>query len=68
MRSSATCERNSNQRAEPAALESGTPQFIPGLPSMSFFITLLEMTDASRRDLEALPKVHSLVHHGLPLN
>ena len=34
---------------------------------MSFFITLLEMTDASRRDLEALPKVHSLIHHGLPL-
>ena len=34
---------------------------------MSFFITLVEMTDASRRDLEALPKVHSLIHHGLPL-
>jgi pyrroloquinoline quinone (PQQ) biosynthesis protein C len=34
---------------------------------MSFFITLLEMTDASRRELEALPKVHSLIHHGLAL-
>jgi len=34
---------------------------------MSFFISLVEMTDASRRDLEALPKVHSLMHHGLPL-
>jgi pyrroloquinoline quinone (PQQ) biosynthesis protein C len=34
---------------------------------MSFFIQLLEMTDASRRDLEALPKVHSLIHHGLSL-
>jgi len=34
---------------------------------MSFFITLVEMTDASRRDLEALPKVYSLIHHGLAL-
>ncbi len=34
---------------------------------MSFFITLLESTDAHRRDLEALPKVHQMVHHGLNL-
>ena len=34
---------------------------------MSFFITLVEMTDASRRELEMLPKVHSMIHHGLPL-
>jgi hypothetical protein len=34
---------------------------------MSFFITLLEMTDASRRDLEAQPKIHSMIHHGLNL-
>jgi len=34
---------------------------------MSFFITLIEMTDSSRRELEALPKVHSLIHHGLNL-
>ena len=34
---------------------------------MSFFISLVEMTDSSRRDLESLPKVHSLIHHGLPL-
>lgn len=34
---------------------------------MSFFITLVEMTDASRRDLETLDKVHSMIHHGLPL-
>lgn len=32
---------------------------------MSFFITLVETTDASRRELEALPRVHSLIHHGL---
>src|SRR5436190_1975830 len=38
-----------------------------GLASMSFFITLIELTDASRRDFEALPKVHAMVHHGLPL-
>ncbi|HEX7054788.1 MAG TPA: iron-containing redox enzyme family protein [Burkholderiales bacterium] len=34
---------------------------------MSFFITLVEMTDASRRELEALPKIHSMMHHGLQL-
>jgi pyrroloquinoline quinone (PQQ) biosynthesis protein C len=34
---------------------------------LSFFIQLVEMTDASRRELEALPKVHALIHHGLPL-
>ncbi len=34
---------------------------------MSFFITLLEMTDASRRELEAQPKIHSMIHHGLTL-
>lgn len=34
---------------------------------LSFFITLIEMTDASRRELEAVPKVHSMIHHGLPL-
>ena len=33
----------------------------------SFFITLIEMTDASRRELETIPKVHSMIHHGLPL-
>jgi pyrroloquinoline quinone (PQQ) biosynthesis protein C len=34
---------------------------------MSFFITLVEMTDASRRDLEATPKIQSMMHHGLAL-
>jgi len=34
---------------------------------MSFFITLVEMTDAHRRELEAVPKVHSMIHHGLTL-
>ena len=34
---------------------------------MSFFITLVEMTDASRRDLELIPKVHSMMNHGLTL-
>ncbi len=34
---------------------------------MSFFIDLVEMTDASRRDVETIPRVHSMVHHGLPL-
>lgn len=33
----------------------------------SFFITLVELTDASRRELETIPKVHAMVHHGLPL-
>ena len=33
----------------------------------SFFISLIEMTDASRRELEALPQVHSMMHHGLKL-
>jgi pyrroloquinoline quinone (PQQ) biosynthesis protein C len=34
---------------------------------MSFFITLVEMTDTSRRDLELIPKVHSMINHGLTL-
>ncbi|MGA8049097.1 MAG: iron-containing redox enzyme family protein [Burkholderiales bacterium] len=34
---------------------------------MSFFITLVEMTDSNRRDLENVPKVHSMIHHGLTL-
>lgn len=34
---------------------------------MSFFITLIETTDANRRDLEAIPKVHAMVNHGLTL-
>jgi pyrroloquinoline quinone (PQQ) biosynthesis protein C len=34
---------------------------------MSFFITLIETTDASRRELEAEPKIHSMIHHGLSL-
>ncbi len=34
---------------------------------MSFFITLVEMTDANRRELETVPKVHSMIHHGLAL-
>ena len=33
----------------------------------SFFITLLEMTDASRRSLEEIPKMHGMIHHGLTL-
>lgn len=34
---------------------------------MSFFITLVEMTDASRRELETLDTVHAMIHRGLPL-
>jgi len=34
---------------------------------MSFFITLVEMTDSNRRDLELIPKVHSMMNHGLTL-
>lgn len=34
---------------------------------MSFFITLVESSDASRRALEAEPRVHAMVHHGLTL-
>ena len=33
----------------------------------SFFITLVEMTDANRRELENVPKVHEMIHHGLTL-
>ena len=32
---------------------------------MSFFITLIELTDANRRELELIPKVNSMIHHGL---
>ena len=34
---------------------------------MSFFITLLENSDASRRAIEMLPKVNSMMHKGLTL-
>ena len=34
---------------------------------MSFFITLLENSDASRRAIETLPKVQSMMHKGLTL-
>ena len=32
---------------------------------MSFFITLVELTDEHRRALEAIPKIHSMLNHGL---
>lgn len=35
--------------------------------SASFFITLLEMTDMSRRELEAIPKMSSMLTQGLTL-
>lgn len=34
---------------------------------MSFFIKLIETTDSERRSLENIPKVHSMIHHGLTL-
>ncbi|MEW6689201.1 MAG: iron-containing redox enzyme family protein [Pseudomonadota bacterium] len=34
---------------------------------MSFFITLVESSDASRRAIESLPKVHAMIHKGLTL-
>lgn len=35
--------------------------------SGSFFITLVEMTDAARRSLEEIPKMHTMIHQGLTL-
>jgi pyrroloquinoline quinone (PQQ) biosynthesis protein C len=35
---------------------------------MSFFITLVELTDDSRRALESIPKIHSMLHRGLTLD
>jgi len=43
------------------------PRIIPERYTMSFFITLVEMTDANRRELETVPKVNSMIHHGLSL-
>lgn len=34
---------------------------------MSFFITLIETTDASRRELEAIPKMNSMLTRGLSI-
>jgi len=34
---------------------------------MSFFITLLESSDASRRSIETSPRVHAMIHKGLTL-
>lgn len=41
---------------------------IPESGKASFFITLIEMTDANRRELESIPKVHAMIHHGLSLS
>lgn len=35
---------------------------------MSFFITLIEDSDAGRRALEEEPRVHAMIHHGLKLD
>jgi len=34
---------------------------------VSFFITLIEMTDGARRGLEEIPMMHHMIHHGLTL-
>jgi pyrroloquinoline quinone (PQQ) biosynthesis protein C len=34
---------------------------------MSFFITLVESSDANRRAIETMPKVHAMIHRGLTL-
>jgi pyrroloquinoline quinone (PQQ) biosynthesis protein C len=34
---------------------------------VSFFITLVETSDGSRRALERAPRVHAMIHHGLTL-
>jgi pyrroloquinoline quinone (PQQ) biosynthesis protein C len=34
---------------------------------MSFFISLIELTDSSRRGLEEIPKMHTMIHEGLKL-
>src|SRR5258705_8937895 len=34
---------------------------------MSFFITLVEATDSSRRELEAIPRMTSMLNRGLAL-
>jgi len=35
---------------------------------MSFFVSLVEETDAHRRALENEPRVHAMIHHGLALD
>ena len=42
--------------------------FIPQSKPVSFFITLVEMTDAARRGLEEIPKMHTMIHNGLSLS
>ena len=34
---------------------------------MSFFITLIESSDANRRAIERMPRVHAMIHKGLSL-
>ena len=41
---------------------------IPQSKPVSFFITLVEMTDAARRGLEEIPKMHTMIHNGLSLS
>jgi len=35
---------------------------------MSFFISLVENSDAGRRALEENPRIHAMIHHGLRLD
>lgn len=42
--------------------------FIEKSKPASFFITLIEMTDAARRGLEEIPKMHTMIHQGLTLS
>ncbi len=42
--------------------------FVEKSKPASFFITLVEMTDAARRGLEEIPKMHAMIHHGLTLS
>jgi pyrroloquinoline quinone (PQQ) biosynthesis protein C len=44
------------------------PGFHESRKEMSFFLTLVEATDASRRELEAIPKMTSMLNRGLTLN
>lgn len=38
-----------------------------GRERVSFFIQLVESSDSSRRAIERMPRVHSMIHRGLPL-
>ena len=67
MRCVTQCKTISQSDANPPDDAGYNQRFESGSANMSFFLTLIESTDLRRRELEAVPKMHTMVHQGLTL-